>query len=250
MTIKPEEISSILKNQLENFSAKVETYESGVVLSVGDGIARVHGLSKVMAGELVEFGNGIRGMALNLEEDNVGVAIFGKDTQIREGDEVKRSGKIASVGVGEALCGRIVDALGNAIDGKPAIKTTEFRPIEVKAPGIIDRKNVHEPMQTGIKVIDALTPIGRGQRELIIGDRKTGKTALAIDAIINQKGTGVKCFYVAIGQKRSTVVQVYEKLRQFGAMEYTTIVAATASDPAPMQFLAPYSGTAMAEYYR
>lgn len=250
MTIKPEEISSVLKQQLANFSTKVETYEAGVVLSVGDGIARVYGLSNVMSGELVEFPGGIRGMALNLEQDNVGVAIFGQDKNIKEGDEVKRTGKIASVGVGDALAGRIVDALGVAIDGKPSVVTNEFRPIEVKAPGIIDRKNVHEPMQTGIKVIDALTPIGRGQRELIIGDRKTGKTALAIDAIINQKGTGVRCFYVAIGQKRSTVVQVYEKLKQFGAMEYTTIVAATASDPAPMQFLAPYSGTAMAEYYR
>ncbi len=250
MSIKPEEISSILKQQLANFSAKIETYEAGIVLSVGDGIARVHGLSRVMSGELVEFGNGVMGMALNLEEDNVGVAIFGQDTTVKEGDEVKRTGKIASVVVGDALAGRIVDALGNAIDGKPAIVSKEFRQIEVKAPGIIDRKNVHEPMQTGIKVIDALTPIGRGQRELIIGDRKTGKTALAVDTIINQKGAGVRCFYVAIGQKRSTVVQVYEKLRKFGAMEYTTIVAATASDPASMQFLAPYAGTAMAEYYR
>ena len=250
MNIKPEEISSILKMQLAQFSDKVESYEIGTVLSVGDGIARIYGLKKVMSGELVEFSNGIKGIALNLEEDNVGVAVFGKDTDIKEGDEVKRTGKIASVPVGEMLSGRIVDALGVPIDGKPAFVVKEFRPIEVKAPGIIDRKNVHEPMQTGIKVIDALTPIGRGQRELIIGDRKTGKTALAIDTIINQKGNGVRCFYVAIGQKRSTVVQVYETLRKYGAMEYTTIVAATASDPAPMQFLAPYSGTAMAEYYR
>lgn len=250
MTIKPEEISSILKDQLSQFSSKIQTYEAGIVLSVGDGISRVYGLSNVMAGELVEFGHDIKGMALNLEQDNVGVAVFGNDFLIKEGDEVKRTGKVASIGVGDALAGRIVDALGHAIDGKTAIHTNQFRPIEVKAPGIIDRRNVHEPLQTGIKVIDALTPIGRGQRELIIGDRKTGKTSLAIDAIINQKGTGVRCFYVAIGQKRSTVVQVFEKLRKHGAMDYTTIVAATASDPAPMQFLAPYSGTAMAEYYR
>ena len=250
MNIKPEEISSILKTQFANFESKSETYESGTVLSVGDGIARVYGLAKVMSGELVEFSGGIKGIALNLEEDNVGVAIFGKDTTVREGDEVKRTGKISSVPVGDVLAGRIVDALGVAIDGKPAFTAKEFRPIELKAPGIIDRKNVHEPMQTGIKVIDALTPVGRGQRELIIGDRKTGKTALAVDTIINQKGNGVRCFYVAIGQKRSTVVQVYETLRKYGAMDYTTIIAATASDPAPMQFLAPYSGTAMAEYYR
>jgi F-type H+-transporting ATPase subunit alpha len=250
MNIKPEEISSILKTQFENFTSKAEAYESGTVLSVGDGIARVYGLAKVMSGELVEFPGGLKGIALNLEEDNVGVAIFGKDDAVKEGDEVKRTGKISSVPVGEMLSGRIVDALGNAIDGKPAFTAKEFRAIEIKAPGIIERKNVHEPMQTGIKVIDALTPIGRGQRELIIGDRKTGKTALAVDTIINQKGNGVRCFYVAIGQKRSTVVQVYETLRKYGAMEYTTIVAATASDPAPMQFIAPYAGTAMAEYYR
>jgi len=217
---------------------------------VGDGIARVFGLSNIMAGELVEFPGGIKGLALNLESSNVGVAIFGSDSNIKEGDEVKRTGKIASVPAGEGLLGRIVDALGAPVDGKPAFTASAMQPIELKAPGIIDRKNVHEPLQTGIKVIDALTPIGRGQRELIIGDRKTGKTTLAIDTIINQKGKGVFCFYVAIGQKRSTVVQVYETLRKFGAMEYTTIVAATASDPAPMQFLAPYAGTAMAEYYR
>jgi F-type H+/Na+-transporting ATPase subunit alpha len=248
--LRADEISSVLHKQLAQFTSQMDTYEVGTVLSVGDGIARVHGLANVMAGELVEFPGGIRGMALNLESDNVGIAIFGKDSTIKEGDEVKRTGTIASVPSGDVLLGRIVDALGNAIDGKEAIQTKDFRQIELKAPGIIDRKNVHEPMQTGIKVIDALTPVGRGQRELIIGDRKTGKTALAIDAIINQKGKGVYCFYVAIGQKRSTVVQVYETLRKFGAMEYTTIIAATASDPAPMQFLAPYSGTAMAEYYR
>jgi len=228
----------------------VETYEVGTVLNVGDGIARVFGLSNIMAGELVEFPGGIKGLALNLESSNVGVAIFGSDSNIKEGDEVKRTGKIASVPAGEGLLGRIVDALGAPVDGKPAFTASAMQPIELKAPGIIDHKNVHEPLQTGIKVIDALTPIGRGQRELIIGDRKTGKTTLAIDTIINQKGKGVFCFYVAIGQKRSTVVQVYETLRKFGAMEYTTIVAATASDPAPMQFLAPYAGTAMAEYYR
>src|SRR5208282_1678999 len=248
--LNPDEISSILKKQLADFTSKVETSEVGTVLNVGDGIARVFGLANVMAGELVEFSDGIKGIALNLEESNVGVAIFGKDSHIKEGDEVKRTGKTASVPAGEGLLGRIVDALGAPVDGKPAFVPSSMQPIELKAPGIIDRKNVHEPLQTGIKVIDALTPVGRGQRELIIGDRKTGKTTLAIDTIINQKGKGVFCFYVAIGQKRSTVVQVYETLRKYGAMEYTTIVAATASDPAPMQFLAPYAGTAMAEYYR
>jgi F-type H+/Na+-transporting ATPase subunit alpha len=248
--LNPDEISSILKQQLANFTSKVETSEVGTVLNVGDGIARVFGLANVMAGELVEFPDGIKGIALNLESSNVGVAIFGKDSLIKEGDEVKRTGKIASVPAGEVLLGRIVDALGVPVDGKPAFTPSCMQLIGLKAPGIIDRKNVHEPLQTGIKVIDALTPIGRGQRELIIGDRKTGKTTLAIDTIINQKGKGVFCFYVAIGQKRSTVVQIYETLRKYGAMEYTTIVAATASDPAPMQFLAPYAGTAMAEYYR
>ncbi len=248
--LNADEVSSILKRELADFESKVHTYEIGTVLNVGDGIARVHGLNNVMAGEIVEFAGGIKGMALNLESDNVGVAIFGEDYHIKEGDEVKRTGKIASVPAGDGLLGRIVDALGNAIDGQGPMKSSEMRQIELKAPGIIDRKNVHEPMQTGLKVIDALTPIGRGQRELIIGDRKTGKTTLAIDAIINQKGKGVFCFYVAIGQKRSTVVQVFETLRKFGAMEYTTIIAATASDPAPMQFLSPYSGCAMAEYYR
>lgn len=248
--INSEEITSILKKQLDAFGNHAEKMEVGTVLSVGDGIARVYGLSGVMAGELVEFLDGQKGMALNLEEDNVGVAIFAEDTHIKEGDTVKRTKAIASVPVGDQLCGRIVDALGIAIDGNAPIDTKEMRQIELKAPGIIDRKNVHEPMQTGIKVIDALTPIGRGQRELIIGDRKTGKTSLAIDTIINQHGGDVHCFYVAIGQKRSTVASVYETLKKHGAMEYTTIIAATASDPAPMQFLAPYSGTAMAEYYR
>ncbi len=250
MKINPDEISTILKNQLLDFEKKIDVYEVGTVISVGDGIARVFGLSGVMSGELVQFSSGIRGMALNLEKNNVGVIIFGEDKHIKEGDSVKRTKMIASVPVGESLTGRIVDALGVAIDGNAPIAAKETRPIEVKAPGIIERKNVHEPLQTGIKVIDALTPIGRGQRELIIGDRKTGKTSLAIDTIINQRGKSVFCFYVAIGQKRSTVAQVYETLKKYGAMEYTTIVAATASDPAPMQFLAPYSGTAMAEYYR
>jgi F-type H+-transporting ATPase subunit alpha len=248
--LKPEEVSSILKAQLADFEMKSETYEIGTVLNVGDGIARVHGLANVMAGELVEFGDGLVGMALNLEEDNVGVAIFGEDTSVKEGDQVKRTERIAEVPVGECLTGRIVDALGVAIDGNAPIQAETFSPIEVKAPGIMARENVSEPMQTGIKVIDALTPVGRGQRELIIGDRKTGKTSLAVDTIINQRGGDVHCIYVAIGQKRSTVVQVYETLKKHGAMEYTTIVAATASDPAPMQFLAPYSGTAMGEYYR
>ena len=250
LQLKPEEVSAILKKQLADFELKAESYEIGTVLSMGDGIARVHGLSNVMSGELVEFKSGLVGMALNLEEDNVGVAVFGDDAQVREGDTVKRTQKIASVPVGESLTGRIVDALGNAIDGGAPIAGTAMRPIELKAPGIIERQDVKEPLQTGLKVVDALTPIGRGQRELIIGDRKTGKTALAIDTIINQRGENVHCFYVAIGQKRSTVVQVYEKLKKFGAMEYTTIIAATASDPAPMQFLSPFTGCAMAEYYR
>ncbi len=248
--LNPEEISSILKKQIKDFGVQEQHYEVGTVLSIGDGIARAHGLSNVLAGELVEFQSGIMGMALNLETDNVGIAIFGEDTHIKEGDEVRRTGKIASVPVGDALIGRIVDALGNAIDGGAPIPDKHTRPIETKAPGIIDRQDVKEPMQTGTKVIDALTPIGRGQRELIIGDRKTGKTSIAIDTIINQRGENVKCFYVAIGQKRSTVVQVYETLKKYGAMEYTTIIAATASDPATMQFLAAYSGCAMAEYYR
>ena len=247
--IKPEEVSDILKKQFADFEVSSENYEVGTVLSVGDGVARVYGLANVMAGELVEFANGIRGLALNLEEDNVGIAIMGEDKNIREGEEVKRTNTIASVPVGDELLGRVVDGLGNPIDGKGAISTSKSRPIEFKAPGIMERKSVHEPLQTGIKVIDALVPVGRGQRELIIGDRKTGKTTLAIDTIINQKGKDVKCFYVAIGQKRSTVVQVYETLKAAGAMEYTTIIAATASDPAPMQYLAPYTGTAMAEHY-
>ena len=248
--LRPEEVSSILKQQLAEFEMKAEEYEVGTVLSVGDGIARVHGLTQVMTGELVQFSEGLRGMVLNLEENNVGIAIFGVDTNIKEGDQVKRLTKITSVPVGDALLGRIVDAIGNPIDGGPPINSDLLRPIELKAPGIIERRNVHEPLQTGIKVIDALTPIGRGQRELIIGDRKTGKTALAIDTIINQRGEDVVCIYVAIGQKRSTVVEVYETLKKHGAMEYSIIVAATASDPASMQFISPYSGCTMGEHYR
>ncbi len=250
INLRPEEISAILKQQLSGFQLEAETYEAGTVLSVGDGIARVYGMANVMAGELVEFASGVRGMVLNLEEDNVGIAIFGEDTHVKEGDQVRRTQRIASVPAGDALKGRIVNALGIAIDGGSPLQSSELRQIEIKAPGVIARQNVREPLQTGIKVIDALTPIGRGQRELIIGDRKTGKTSLAIDTIINQAGENVMCYYVAIGQKRSTVMQVYETLRKRGAMEYTTIVAATASDPAPMQYLAPYSGCTMAEYYR
>ena len=248
--IHPDEISAILKKQLAEFEKKVDIYEVGTVLSVSDGIARVYGLTSVMLGELVEFQNGLRGMVFNLEEEQAGVVILGEDVHIKEGDQVKRTNTIVSVPVGQGLKGRVVDCLGTAMDGYAPIESEESRPIEVKAPGIISRQNVKEPLQTGIKVIDALTPIGRGQRELIIGDRKTGKTSLAIDTIINQRGENVYCFYVAIGQKRSTIAQIYEVLKKFGAMEYTTIVAASASDPASMQFLAPYCATAMAEYYR
>ena len=248
--LKPEEISAILKRQIADFDVAAETFESGTVLSVGDGIARLYGLQNAMAGELVEFADGIRGVVLNLEEQSVGVAVMGDCAGIREGDAVRRTGRIASVPVGPALAGRIVDALGAPIDGGPPLAGTELRPVETPAPGIVERQKVREPLQTGVKVIDALTPIGRGQRELIIGDRKTGKTTLGIDAIINQAGQDVACFYVAIGQKRSTVTQVYERLRKHGAMAYTTIVAATASDPAPLQYLAPFAGCAMAEYWR
>jgi F-type H+-transporting ATPase subunit alpha len=250
INLRPEEIASVLKSQLAGFEHEVQVSEVGTVLNVGDGIAHVSGLAKVMAGELVEFECGLIGIVLNLEEDNVGIAVFGDDSHIGESSRVVRTGRIAAVPVGEALCGRIVDALGRPIDGREPIQSATFRPVDTRAPGIIDRQDVRQPLQTGYKVIDALTPVGRGQRELIIGDRKTGKTALAIDTIINQKGGDVMCFYVAIGQKRSTVVQVYETLRRHGAMEYTTIIAATASDPAPMQFLAPFGGCAMAEYYR
>ncbi len=250
MQIRAEEVSQIIRKEIEGFDQKVAVRETGTVLEAGDGIARVYGLEAAMAGELLDFGHNVVGLVLNLEEDNVGVALLGNFEHVREGDTVKRTGKIAQVPVGDALIGRVVDALGVPIDGKGPVATTEMRKIEVKAPGIIMRKSVHEPMQTGIKAIDSMIPIGRGQRELIIGDRQTGKTAVAVDAIINQRGQNMKCFYVAIGQKQSTVAAVVEKLREHGALEYTTIVAATASDPAPLQFLAPYTGVTMAEYYR
>ena len=237
MQIKLEEISRIIREQIQDFDSKVEVQETGSVLTVGDGIARVYGLEKAMAGELVEFQSGVMGMVLNLEAGNVGVAVFGEGTKVREGDSVKRTGRIVEVPTGKALLGRVVDALGNPIDGKGPIETDTHSRVEVKAPGIVSRKSVNEPLQTGLKAIDSMVPIGRGQRELIIGDRSTGKTAVAVDAIINQKNTDVHCVYVAIGQKQSTIAQVVEKLKRAGAMEYTTIVAATASSMAPMQFL-------------
>ncbi|KUO95262.1 F0F1 ATP synthase subunit alpha [Ferroacidibacillus organovorans] len=249
MSIRPDEISSLIRKQIEQFDAQVESYETGVVLQVGDGIARLYGLDNVMAGELVEFSNGVFGLAFNLEEDNVGVIILGSVEGIKEGDQVRRTGRIAQVPVGEALLGRVVNPLGQPLDNLGPIEATAFRPVESMAPGVIDRKSVSEPLQTGIKAIDAMIPIGRGQRELIIGDRQTGKTTIAIDTIINQKGNGVKCIYVAIGQKQSTVAQVVETLRKYGALEYTTVVAANASDPAPLLFLAPYAGCAMGEYF-
>ena len=248
--IKAEEITRIIQKQLKEYKGGAREKEIGSVLSVSDGIAKVNGLENVVTSEIIEFSSGVRGMALNLEEDNIGVIIFSDDKTVKEGDTAVRTKEVISVGVGDELKGRIVSALGDALDGQGEIQTKEKRMIEIKAPGIIERKNVHEPLQTGIKVIDALTPIGRGQRELIIGDRKTGKTALALDTIINQKGKDVKCFYVAIGQKKSTVAQISETLKEYGAMEYTTIISATASDSATLQFLAPYAGTAMAEYYR
>lgn len=248
--IRADEIGRVLKEQIAKYNKNVEVAETGSVLSVGDGVARVYGLENVMAGEMVEFSNGVQGMALNLEMSQVGVVIFGEDNAIKEGDVVKRTKKIVSVPVGEALLGRVVDALGRPIDGQGPINTPHSRLVELKAPGIVYRKSVHEPLQTGLKAIDSLIPIGRGQRELIIGDRQTGKTAIAIDTIINQKGQGVHCFYVAIGQKQSTVSVVVQKLREAGALDYTTIISTGASDPAPMQFLAAYSGTAMAEYFR
>jgi F-type H+-transporting ATPase subunit alpha len=250
MQIRAEEISQIIRKEIDGFDQKVAVSETGTVLEAGDGIARVYGLESAMAGELLDFGHNIVGLVLNLEEDNVGVALLGDFEHVKEGDTVKRTGKIAQVPVGDALIGRVVNALGIPIDGKGPIAATESRKIEVKAPGIIARKGVHEPMQTGIKAIDSMIPIGRGQRELIIGDRQTGKTAVAIDAIINQKGQNMHCFYVAIGQKQSTVAAVVEKLRETGALAYTTIVAATASESAPLQFLAPYTGVTMAEHYR
>ncbi|RKH70012.1 F0F1 ATP synthase subunit alpha [Corallococcus aberystwythensis] len=250
MEIRADEISRIIREQIKDYGKKVTVAETGSVLSVGDGIARVYGLEGALAGELVEFTNGVQGLVLNLEEDNVGIAIMGDFKGIREGDTVKRTGQIASVPVGKGLLGRVVNALGQPVDGKGPIESTEQRRLEVKAPGIVKRKSVHEPLQTGIKALDALVPVGRGQRELIIGDRQTGKTAVAVDAIINQKGLGVYCIYVAIGQKQSTVAQVVEKLTKHGAMEYTVVVAANASDPAPMQYFAPYAGVAIGEYFR
>src|SRR5512136_3501997 len=250
MDIRADEISRILRDQIKDYGKKVDVSETGTVLSQADGVARVYGLSGVAAGELVEFQSGARGLVLNLEDDNVGVAVMGHAEEIREGDAVKRTGKIAEVPVGEELLGRVVDGLGNPIDGRGPINAKQTRKIEIKAPGIIARKSVHEPMQTGLKAIDALVPIGRGQRELILGDRQTGKTAIAIDTIINNKGQGLHCFYVAIGQKQSTVARVVETLKKNGAMEYTTVIAANASDPAPMQYLAPYTGVTMAEYFR
>ncbi|GJE56593.1 MULTISPECIES: F0F1 ATP synthase subunit alpha [Methylobacterium] len=258
MDIRPAEISAILKEQIKNFGEAAEVSEVGQVLAVGDGIARVYGLDKVQAGELVEFESGVQGMTLNLENDNVGVVIFGSDREIKEGQTVKRTGAIVDVPVGKGLLGRVVDGLGNPIDGKGPIQSTERRRVDVKAPGIIPRKSVHEPMATGLKAVDALIPIGRGQRELIIGDRQTGKTAIALDTILNQKPLNqgddesqkLYCVYVAIGQKRSTVAQFVKVLEDQGALEYSIIVAATASDPAPMQFIAPFAGCAMGEYFR
>ncbi|GAB4173967.1 MAG: F0F1 ATP synthase subunit alpha [Calditrichia bacterium] len=248
--VRPEEVSKILKKQIESFDKDTDVYDVGTVLMVGDGIARVHGLTNAMAGELLEFPNNVMGMVLNLEEDNVGCVLFGSDTLVKEGDEVKRTGKIVEVPVGKNLLGRVVDPLGNPLDGKGAIQAESTLPVERKALGVVYRQPVKEPLQTGLKAIDAMIPIGRGQRELIIGDRQTGKTAIAVDTIINQKGQNVHCIYVAVGQKASTVAKVVKTLEDYGAMEYTTVVAATASEPAPLQYLAPYSGCAMGEYFR
>src|SRR6187551_1189225 len=253
MDIRAAEISDIIRKQIENYDKKVEVTETGTVLTAGDGIARVYGLSSALAGELLEFegagGETVQGMVLNLEEDNVGVALLGKFESVREGDTVKRTGRIVEVPVGEELLGRVVNAMGFPIDGGKPLTGTHKRQVEIKAPGIIARKSVHEPMQTGMKAIDSMIPIGRGQRELIIGDRGTGKTAIAIDTIINQKGKDVVCIYVAIGQKRSTVATVVEKLKDAGAMDYTVVVISSASEPAPLQYIAPYSGCAIAEYF-
>ncbi|HIW01329.1 MAG TPA: F0F1 ATP synthase subunit alpha [Candidatus Desulfovibrio intestinipullorum] len=250
MQIKADEISKIIEDEIQNYDQRVEMSETGTVLYVGDGIARVYGVENAMAMELLEFPGGVMGMVLNLEEDNVGVALLGSDTGIKEGDTVKRTGKIFSVPVGEAIMGRVLNPLGQPIDGLGPIDTSEVREVEIKAPGIIARKSVCEPMPTGLKAIDAMTPIGRGQRELIIGDRQTGKTAVCIDAILAQKNTDIHCFYVAIGQKKATVALVADTLRKYGAMEYTTIISATASEPAPLQYIAAYTGCTMAEYYR
>ena len=246
MQIKAEEISQIIEEQIKSYEKRVEMSETGVVLSVGDGIARVYGVENAMAMELLEFPGGVMGMVLNLEEDSVGVALLGEDTEIKEGDVVKRTGKIVQVPVGEAVRGRVIDPLGNPLDGQGPIQASEFRLVEIKAPGIVARKSVHEPMYTGLKAVDAMTPIGRGQRELIIGDRQVGKTAICIDAILAQKDSDIHCFYVAIGQKKSTVAQVVDTLRKYGAMDYTTVISATASEPAPLQFIAAYTGCTMA----
>ena len=250
MEIRAEEISQVIRGQIKDYEKKVEVSETGTVLSVGDGVARVYGVEKAMAMEMLEFPGGIYGLCLNLEEDNVGVAIMGDDTKIKEGDTVKRTGRIAEIPVGEAVLGRVIDAVGNPLDGKGPIDATEYRRIEMVAPGVIARQPVKEPMCTGCKAIDAMTPIGRGQRELIIGDRQIGKTAICVDAIINQKETDIFCIYVAVGQKKSTVAQVVDILQRQGAMEYTTVVSACASDPATQQFLAPYAGCSIGEYYR
>lgn len=250
MQIKAEEISKIIEDQIQNYESKVEMSETGTVLYVGDGIARVHGVENAMAMELLEFPGGLMGMVLNLEEDNVGVALLGNDTGIKEGDPVKRTGQIFSVPVGDTVMGRVVNPLGEPLDGLGPIDRSDMRPVELKAPGIVQRKSVHEPMGTGIKAIDAMTPIGRGQRELIIGDRQVGKTAVCIDAILAQKNTDIHCFYVAIGQKKASVALVADVLKKYGAMEYTTIISATASEPAPLQFIAAYTGATMAEHYR
>ncbi|GIP40940.1 ATP synthase subunit alpha [Paenibacillus sp. J31TS4] len=249
MAIRPEEISTLIKSQIEQYKSVVQVVDVGTVIQVGDGIARAHGLENVMAGELLEFSNGVMGMAQNLEEDNVGIIILGPYQDIREGDQVKRTGRIMEVPVGDELLGRVVNPLGQPVDGAGPINTTQLRPIESPAPGVMDRKSVFEPMQTGIKAIDAMIPIGRGQRELIIGDRQTGKTQIAIDTIVNQKGNGVICIYVAIGQKQSTVRGVVETLRRNGALDYTIVVTASASQPAPLLFLAPYAGCSMGEYF-
>ncbi|MDN5351673.1 MAG: F-type H+/Na+-transporting ATPase subunit alpha [Clostridiales bacterium] len=247
MNLRPEEISSVIKAQIERYASKLQVEDTGTVIQIGDGIARVHGLQNCMSGELLEFPNEVYGMVLNLEEDSVGVVLFGSDEYIKEGDLVKRTERVVEVPVGENIFGRVVNSLGQPLDGKGPIPSNKFRPIEVKASGVIDRKSVHEPLQTGIKAIDSMIPIGRGQRELIIGDRQTGKTAIALDTIINQKNTDVYCIYVAIGQKRSTVAQIVKQLEDHGAMDYTCIVAATASEPAPLQYIAPYAGVTMAE---
>src|SRR5579864_9437252 len=248
--IRADEITSILRQEIENYERAIDVSEVGSVISVGDGIARIHGLEKVMAGELIQFPHDVAGIAMNLEEDQVGAVLLGDYTVIREGDEVRRTSRIMSIPVGDAMVGRVVNALGEPIDGKGPVQTTLFNPVERLAPGVVDRQPVKEPLQTGIKAIDAMIPIGRGQRELVIGDRQTGKTALALDAIINQKGGDMICIYVAIGQKRSTVAQVVKTLEDFGAMEYTIVVSASASDPAPMQYIAPYAGCAMGEFFR